>query len=147
MSVSKWAYTPEKCDGDFCIGDCDNCSKKDETSITELINDLRTASKAAEMSHHPTWAHLMTEAAWALEMSQYTDQAQDDFIQELLAEREWIPVTERLPEKYKRVLTVDSRDNSVSENFLISAERNEWSFPSYTVSHWMCLPDPPKEET
>ena len=27
MSVSKWAYTPEKCDGDFCPGACDNCGK------------------------------------------------------------------------------------------------------------------------
>lgn len=27
MSVSKWAYEPQKCDGDFCIGDCDLCSK------------------------------------------------------------------------------------------------------------------------
>jgi len=30
MSVSKWAYTPEKCDGDYCPGDCDNCSKANE---------------------------------------------------------------------------------------------------------------------
>ena len=29
MSVSKWAYSPDKCDGDFCVGDCDNCSKAD----------------------------------------------------------------------------------------------------------------------
>ena len=27
MSVSLWAYTPEKCDGDLCRGDCDLCSK------------------------------------------------------------------------------------------------------------------------
>ena len=27
MSVSKWAYTPEKCDGQPCVGDCDLCSK------------------------------------------------------------------------------------------------------------------------
>ena len=27
MSVSKWAYSPEKCDGDYCPGDCDFCSK------------------------------------------------------------------------------------------------------------------------
>ena len=27
MSVSKWAYSPEKCDGDFCPGDCDYCNK------------------------------------------------------------------------------------------------------------------------
>ena len=30
MSVSKWAYSPEKCDGDFCPGDCDLCSKAEE---------------------------------------------------------------------------------------------------------------------
>lgn len=28
MSVSKWSYEPEKCDGDFCIGDCDFCPKQ-----------------------------------------------------------------------------------------------------------------------
>lgn len=22
-----WAYTPEKCDGDYCPGDCDYCYK------------------------------------------------------------------------------------------------------------------------
>lgn len=27
MSVSKWAYSPNKCDGEFCIGDCDLCYK------------------------------------------------------------------------------------------------------------------------
>lgn len=27
MSVSKWAYNPEKCDGDYCCGDCDECNK------------------------------------------------------------------------------------------------------------------------
>lgn len=25
MSTSKWSYTPEKCDGKPCIGDCDIC--------------------------------------------------------------------------------------------------------------------------
>lgn len=27
MSVSKWAYTPEVCDGGGCPGDCDLCDK------------------------------------------------------------------------------------------------------------------------
>ena len=27
MSVSKWDYEPEKCDGDYCCGECDNCPK------------------------------------------------------------------------------------------------------------------------
>ena len=29
MSCSKWAYTPQKCDGDYCIGECDLCGKRD----------------------------------------------------------------------------------------------------------------------
>lgn len=29
MSVSKWSYNPEKCDGDFCVGNCDFCTKCD----------------------------------------------------------------------------------------------------------------------
>lgn len=28
MSVSKWAYEPEKCDGGYCCGDCDECAKE-----------------------------------------------------------------------------------------------------------------------
>ena len=27
MSCSKWSYEPDKCDGDFCIGECDDCPK------------------------------------------------------------------------------------------------------------------------
>lgn len=37
MSVSKWRYT-EDCDGDYCIGDCDLCSKNnEEKTITDNI--------------------------------------------------------------------------------------------------------------
>ena len=45
MSVSKWAYEPEKCDGDFCPGDCDFCHKAegDDTEITveEIVKSIR----------------------------------------------------------------------------------------------------------
>ena len=33
MSVSKWAYTPEMCDGDICVGDCDLCDKPKTAQI------------------------------------------------------------------------------------------------------------------
>ena len=29
MSVSKWAYQPDRCDGNVCPGDCDSCGKAD----------------------------------------------------------------------------------------------------------------------
>lgn len=30
MSISKWAYSPNKCDGNYCCGDCDICPKAEE---------------------------------------------------------------------------------------------------------------------
>ena len=38
MSVSKWAYEPEKCDGDFCAGDCDACPKAEERPCSKCIH-------------------------------------------------------------------------------------------------------------
>ena len=35
MSVSKWAYTPEKCDGQPCPGDCDHCAKQSLYEMTK----------------------------------------------------------------------------------------------------------------
>ena len=29
MSVHRWAYDPDKCEGNFCPGDCDCCEKVD----------------------------------------------------------------------------------------------------------------------
>ena len=45
MSVSKWCYNPDYCDGDFCVGDCDLCPKTDEipdvlVSRNDLIDKL-----------------------------------------------------------------------------------------------------------
>ena len=34
MSVSKWAYTHEVCDGEICVGDCDLC----DIPIDEYMN-------------------------------------------------------------------------------------------------------------
>lgn len=42
MSVSKWAYESWKCDGDFCIGECDRCRKSEveqDGFITWEINN------------------------------------------------------------------------------------------------------------
>lgn len=63
------------------------------------------------------------------------------------AERRWIPVTERLPETYKSVLTTaKGRGSRVRENFLINAARGEWSYDTYSVLAWMPLPKPYREE-
>lgn len=54
---------------------------------------------------------------------------------------EWIPCSERLPSKYKTVLTT-SKDGRVRENFI---NAGGWSYDTYAVVAWMPLPKPYKE--
>lgn len=55
-------------------------------------------------------------------------------------ERRWIPVTERLPEAGKHVL-VYSEDDGVS---IVYNGGDSYSYALMT--HWMPLPEPPKED-
>ena len=36
MSVRLWAYDPEKCDGDYCVNECDMCKKANLESDSTL---------------------------------------------------------------------------------------------------------------
>lgn len=62
----------------------------------------------------------------------------------------WIPVAERLPENYRKVLTCDAKGNmhinwhceTYEHPFCISEHDPRF----YPVTHWMPLPDAPKEE-
>lgn len=44
MSCDKWAYEPEKCDGEECCGDCDNCM------LDELMDEDEEEATAIEMA-------------------------------------------------------------------------------------------------
>jgi len=55
----------------------------------------------------------------------------------------WIPVTERLPERFKSVLTVD-KYGVIIFNW-ISGDGENWS-TGYHITHWMPIPPAPKEE-
>ena len=39
MSVSLWAYDPDRCDGDFCPGDCQFCSKNPEYGGNDYLEE------------------------------------------------------------------------------------------------------------
>ena len=62
----------------------------------------------------------------------------------IMEEPRWIPVTERLPEKDTRVIVCASLPEGVHSDFIY--EDGHW-FVSIGVTHWMPLPEPPKEET
>lgn len=49
MSVSKWAYTPEVCDGEYCVGDCDKCCFI--ATIEELMAEKEDDENEREQIH------------------------------------------------------------------------------------------------
>ena len=60
----------------------------------------------------------------------------------------WISVEERLPEEFEDVL-VFSRNGSRTWTEVAHLTRNQWwrvGIPMINVTHWMPLPEPPKEE-
>jgi hypothetical protein len=65
----------------------------------------------------------------------------------------WIPVSERLPDKCGNYLVVTKFDGDpVHEAVYLKAKKPLWFDPveeyeRYEVTHWMPLPEPPKEDT
>lgn len=105
----------------------------------QIINSLRDkADRAADLS----WARIMHTAA--------------DRLKELEEKQRWIPVAERLPELdrnnwSKDVLFCDS-EGIIYQGFAF-LDSETWKgygtanrFEKGEVTHWMPLPEPPKEE-
>jgi hypothetical protein len=69
------------------------------------------------------------------------------YIAELEAERRWIPVSERMPDDWESVLTIDiSKSTQDVVSAFYNPETSLWSTPFSSdlwVTHWMPLPEPP----
>lgn len=72
-----------------------------------------------------------------------------DAIEELLAAvPHWISVEERLPEKWKHCLLRFKNNNDSwggIELGYLASDGKTWSDTNHTITHWMPLPEPPKE--
>lgn len=96
------------------------------------------------------------EAALALSKSNGEScaraEAAEARVAELEAEQRWIPVSERLPEESNAYLVYspDVPDGAGTKVWQVAYYA--WKTPKmefttgYTVTHWMPLPKPPKEE-
>lgn len=65
------------------------------------------------------------------------------------AKPQWIPVTERLPERNTEVLVCDTKEDFVSVWEYIGDGLwfgNEIIWATEDITHWMPLPESPKEE-
>lgn len=96
----------------------------------------------------------MLEAAAAIEELSKQHEAQRQNLIALMNDTpRWIPVTERLPEQGKRYLVI--RYDYVTKTAFIDILWHDahdlwWNRlykGQYNVTHWMPLPEPPKEET
>lgn len=63
-----------------------------------------------------------------------------DMAIEALERTVWIPVSERLPEFYQKVLIIDE---TKTLNITRLCHLSDWEL--YGITHWMPLPNPPQE--
>jgi hypothetical protein len=56
----------------------------------------------------------------------------------------WISVKDRIPDTYKAVITYD-KYSGVKENWLLKSKPCVSCSQGLHVTHWMLLPDPPKD--
>lgn len=66
---------------------------------------------------------------------------------ERLKKPRWIPVTERLPKKFKDVLTYGKYGIMIDKYIGQFCGEDSFALALRNVTHWMPLPEPPKEET
>lgn len=93
-------------------------------------------AQATHFSVHDETSLLLLKAADAIEELSNIQIAPEKIIQTM-----WIPVTERLPDVWKHVITFDE-DDGVRVNWR-SGDNVSW-YMGYHVTHWMPLPQPPE---
>ncbi len=118
----------------------------------ELIKRLgkRAVNLKEEFSRNAELLSELMEAADAIEELEKLTDAQLDIIkqhQAYLTKPRWIPVTERLPEKFKDVLTYGKYGIMVDKYIGQFCGEDSFALALRNVTHWMPLPTPPKEET
>lgn len=121
----------------------------------ELINALREHAEWARANEWETPITLGDDLAEAADRIE----AQAKEIEKLRAQLpRWIPVEERLPEYGVRVLATDMYEGDDYTGIWTREEYEDeadgcwyddhgWWHASDDVTHWMPLPEPPKEET
>lgn len=128
----------------------------------ELVKRLRETS--IDFGELDDVSVMLLEAADAIEEMQAAEKkflhiisVLETQVEQLKREARWIPVTERLPDIGKDVLVmVHWRDYSEDMMCYGRKYKTRWYLwngelgellKGFDITHWMPLPDPPKEET
>jgi hypothetical protein len=114
-----------------------------KVDIDELLSDLRDNEERAGKNGNLELQDNLQNAIMAIVAMQYE------------LNKQWIPVTEKLPSSYEPVLVYgkeyDMLEDHWNTTFMILVyfwKHKEWSVKSrFKVLAWMPLPTPPKEVT
>jgi hypothetical protein len=123
----------------------------------ELVKSLRQCAEAScagcknEFVEIGCRGKLQREAADAIESTNKAYQMISEAYEAEVTKKNWIPVTERLPEKYTAVLAAGNGEVACGlfVGFAEPAHVASWDLDNVAaepVTHWMPLPEPPKEE-
>ena len=135
------ASIPAHCEN---VADCDQCSKEDICLSFTNERIIETATQAADA--------IVALCNLCASQSKDCSEAVAKYLELWAKQPRWIPVTERLPEEYVNVLchlrSLDRQSEYYSIDHLMEDGQwwkaaNSWRFE---VTHWMPLPEPPKEE-
>lgn len=122
---------------------------------TNLIETLRFCAKNGDCHNCPyekpcegtMGDGLYCEAADAIEDLEFACNRYEKDYKALCAYLpKWIPVTERLPEPYTWVLVFAEEHEVAFDAFYDGAQWKDAILNVLGVTHWMPLPEPPKEE-
>jgi len=111
--------------------------------MAELTRDekaeLRKAAEAATHQHDPSW--MTTDPRNVLALLDENARLSEE-VRRLKAERQWIPVGERMPEMGERVVVRYFCGRAIAE--LTSGGFHDADGAIHDVTHWVRLPEPPK---
>ena len=117
--------------------------KKAEDRITELKAENDELKERVAMLDVNSVFKSLGEMGYIEQVDRLTAR-----IAELEAERRWIPVSERLPDNWESVLTIDiSKSTRDMVTAFYNPETSLWATHfscGLWVTHWMPLPEPPE---
>lgn len=109
---------------------------------------IRKYGESVVNGRTPTYEEMCNENTrkWELIFHISTLESKLADAQARLAGYEWIPVSERMPDDWESVLTIDiSKSTRGPVTAFYNPETSLWSahFGDLWVTHWMPLPEPP----
>ena len=133
----------------------------------KLIRDLRYKAEFLRKANrdsssvHNSFAETMSQAADAIESTNKAYQMISEAYEAEVTKQNWIPVTKGLPKtresilgkKSSKVIVAFRFDDGTQGTDTAHTLNGEWVFEDHitvvarTITHWMPLPEPPKEGT